>query len=115
MFCSTNTSTDNSSAMLSTTSRSPASSTRGGSSIDSAKRPHVADPRKSSIDRAMEKAKSKLGRSPAGAEALPSDELEYERQRAKAVEKQRRKEEYERMGLSDRTKYGMPGGMSFGG
>lgn len=63
----------------------------------------------------MDKAKSKLGRSPSGVEALPNDELDYERQRAKAVEKQRRKEEYERLGLSEKTKYGMPGGVSFNG
>lgn len=63
----------------------------------------------------MDKARSKFGRSHSGADALPSDELEYERQRAKAMEKQRRKEEYERLELDKQTKYGMPGGMSFSG
>lgn len=57
----------------------------------------------------MEKAKSKLGRRPSGADVLPDDEQDFERQKAKAIEKQRRKEEYERLGLGDRTKFGMPG------
>lgn len=63
----------------------------------------------------MDKARSKFGRSPAGAEPLAKDELEYERQRAKAAEKQQRKEDYERLQLGKQTKYGMPGGMSFNG
>lgn len=98
-----------------TSSRSAASSTRGSSSIDSAKRPLVSDQRKSSIDRVMEKARSKVGRSPAGVEALPGNEAEFEREHAKAVKKQQRKEEYERLGLGERTKFGTPGGMSFRG
>lgn len=57
----------------------------------------------------MDKAKSKLSRRPSGAETLPDDEQDFERQKAKEVEKQRRKEEYERLGLEDRTKFGMPG------
>lgn len=61
----------------------------------------------------MDKAKNKLGGSRSGAKTLPSDELEYERQRAKAEEKQRRQEEYERLGLKDRTLYGMPGRVNF--
>jgi len=66
--------------------------------------------RKSSIERAMDKARSKLGRRPSGAESLAADEAEFERQKAKEIEKQRRKAEYERLGLGDRTKFGMPGG-----
>lgn len=62
----------------------------------------------------MEKAKSKLARRPSGAEALPDDEQDFERQKARAIEKQRRKDEYERLGLSDRTKYGMPGSGNWG-
>lgn len=58
----------------------------------------------------MDKAKSKLGRSPSGAEALAGDEKEFERQKAKAVEKKRRREEFERLCLEDRTKYGSLGG-----
>jgi hypothetical protein len=58
----------------------------------------------------MDKARSKLGRRPSGAESLAADEAEFERQKAKEIEKQRRKEEYERLGLGDRTKFGMPGG-----
>ena len=57
----------------------------------------------------MDKTKSKLGRRPSGAESLPDDEEDFQRQKAKAIEKQRRKEEYERLGLSDRTKFGMSG------
>ena len=56
-----------------------------------------------------------MSRSPSGSEALPGNELEFERQRAKAVKKQQRKEEYERLGLGDKTKFGTPGGVSFGG
>lgn len=70
--------------------------------------------RKSTIERAMEKAKSKLGRRPSDAESLASNEEEYERQKAKAIERQRRKEEYERLGLGDKTKFGMPGAPSSG-
>lgn len=62
----------------------------------------------------MDKARSKVG-SRSGSEVLANDELEYERQRAKAAEKQRRKEEYERLGLKDKTKFGQPGGVSFSG
>ena len=57
----------------------------------------------------MDKAKSKLGRRPSNAETLPDDEEDFERQRAKAIEKQRRKEEYERLGLAEQTKFGMAG------
>ena len=57
----------------------------------------------------MDKARSKLGGRPSGAEALPDDEQDFERQKAKAIEKQRRKDEYERLGLGDRTTFGMPG------
>jgi len=61
----------------------------------------------------MDKAKQKLGRKPSGADALPDSEEDFERQKAKAVEKQKRKEEYERLGLGDKTKFGMPGSGSF--
>lgn len=74
----------------------------------------IADPSKSSVERAMDKAKNKLGRSTRGTESLPNDELDFERQRAKTLEKQQRKEEYERLGLSEKTKYGS-GGFSFSG
>lgn len=62
------------------------------------------------MERAMDKARSKLGRRPSGAESLASDDAEFERQKAKEVEKQRRKADYERLGLGDKTKFGMPGG-----
>lgn len=70
---------------VASSSKSSASSTRGGSSTE----PH----RKSTIERAMEKAKAKLGRRPSDAESLASNDEEYERQKAKAIEKQRRIEE----------------------
>ena len=98
-----------SSASASSSARSPASSTRGGSSLDSVRRADAPERQRSSVERAMGKAKSRLSRRPSGAEALPDDEEDFERQKAKAIEKQRRKEEYERLGLGDRTKFGFPG------
>ena len=77
--------------------------------MDSGKRSEAASHRKSSVERAMDKAKSKLGRRPSGSEALPNDEQDFERQKAREVEKQRRKEDYERLGLDDRVKFGMKG------
>ncbi|KAK4957305.1 hypothetical protein LTR10_005267 [Elasticomyces elasticus] len=65
--------------------------------------------RKSSLGGIVGKAKAKLSRHPGGAEALADDEEDFQRQKAKEVEKQKRKEEYERLGLGDRTKYGMGG------
>lgn len=44
-----------------------------------------------------------------GSERLANDESDFERAKAKELEKQRRKEEYERLGLGDRTKFGQPG------
>ena len=98
-----------SSSSTASSSKSPASSTRGGSSLDSGKYHNALERRRSTIERAMDKAKSKLGRRPSGAEALADDEADFERRKAKEVEKQRRKEEYERLGLGERTKFGMPG------
>ena len=83
-----------SSASASSSARSPASSTRGGSSLDSVRRADAPERQRSSVERAMGKAKSRLSRRPSGAEALPDDEEDFERQKAKAIEKQRRKEEY---------------------
>lgn len=57
----------------------------------------------------MDKAKAKLSRTPSGAEELTDDQEDFERQKAKEVEKQKRKEEYERLSLGDRTKYGVSG------
>lgn len=53
----------------------------------------------------MDKAKAKLS----GSERLPNDEREYQRMQAKEIEKQRRREDYERLGLEERTKFGTPG------
>lgn len=50
----------------------------------------------------MDKAKSKMS----GGERLANDENEFEKLKAKEVEKERRKEEYEKLGLGDRTKFG---------
>ena len=77
--------------------------------MDSGKRSEAGSRQKSSVERAMDKAKSKLGRRPSGSEALPNDERDFERQKAREVEKQRRKEDYERLGLDDRVKFGMKG------
>lgn len=65
--------------------------------------------RKSSLSLVMAKAKAKLSRRPSGAEALPDNEQEFERQKAKDLEKQKRKKEYERFGLDKTTKFGMSG------
>ena len=77
--------------------------------MDSGKRSEAASHQKSTVERAMDKAKSKLGRRPSGSQALPNDEQDFERQKAREVEKQRRKEDYERLGLDDRVKFGMKG------
>ena len=81
--------------------------------MDSGKRSEASDYRKSSLSSAMDKAKSKLSRRPSGPEALPNDEQDFQRQKAKALEKQRRKEEYERLGLDDRMKFGLKGAGGF--
>ncbi|RMZ06411.1 hypothetical protein D0862_04624 [Hortaea werneckii] len=66
--------------------------------------------RKSSFGQAMEKAKAKLSRSkPSNSESLPDDNADFERQKAKDVEKQKRKEEYERLGLKEQTTFGLSG------
>ncbi|EMC93596.1 hypothetical protein BAUCODRAFT_37277 [Baudoinia panamericana UAMH 10762] len=65
--------------------------------------------RKSSLGRLVDKTVLKLNRRPSGAESLPNDEDDFQRQKAKEVEQQRRKEEYERLGLGERTTLGTPG------
>nr|POF26094.1 hypothetical protein CFP56_22242 [Quercus suber] len=64
---------------------------------------------KSPLFAALAKARAKLSRHPSGAESLAGGEEEYERLKAKAIEKQKRRDEYERLGLGDRTKFGMQG------
>lgn len=78
------------------------SSRAGNTSIDSGSQPLLEGQRKSSIGKIMDRAKSKM----TGGERIADNESEFERLKAKEVEKQRRKEEYERLGLGDRTKYG---------
>jgi hypothetical protein len=68
--------------------------------------------RKGSISRAVDKAKAKLSRSPAGAEVLADDDEQFEKMKKKEVKKEQRKEEYERLNLGDQTKFGMKGGVS---
>lgn len=58
----------------------------------------------------MEKAKTRFARRPSGSESLPENEAEFERQKAREVERQQRKEEYERLGLGEKTKLGDPAG-----
>ena len=65
--------------------------------------------RKSTIQRALDKAKSKLSGRPSDAESLASNDDEYRRQKAKAIEKQCRKDEYERL---EKTEFRMPGAPS---
>jgi len=65
--------------------------------------------RKSSISRVVDKAKAKakLSRSPAGAEMLANDNEQFEKMKEKEIKKEQKKEEYERLGLGNRTMYGM--------
>lgn len=65
--------------------------------------------RKSTLGRALDMAKSKLNRRPSNAETLPGNERDFERSKAKEVKKEKRKEEYERLGLGEKTKMGTPG------
>ncbi|RMX79497.1 hypothetical protein D0869_08268 [Hortaea werneckii] len=84
---------------MSSSSGHPTSQTSGSS-----------EERKSSFGQAMEKAKAKLSRSkPSNSESLPGDEADFEKQKAKDVEKQKRKEEYERLGLKEQTTFGLSG------
>lgn len=53
----------------------------------------------------MDKARAKF----TGSEKLSNNENDFERAKAKEIEKQRRKEEYEKLGLADITKFGRPG------
>ncbi|KAK3073934.1 hypothetical protein LTR53_004062 [Teratosphaeriaceae sp. CCFEE 6253] len=95
--------------MASASARSTSDCSSTKTTASSAQLQQVGERRKSSLNGMVDKAKAKLGRRPSGAEALAGDEEDFERQKAKEVEKQKRKEEYERLGLGDRTKYGMGG------
>ncbi|KAF2099279.1 hypothetical protein NA57DRAFT_55252 [Rhizodiscina lignyota] len=67
---------------------------------------------KSPLAAAFGKAKAKIGElheRRGSRDKLPSDEAEFERMRAKEQEKERRREEYERLGLGDKTKFGAGG------
>lgn len=93
---------------------SQSSTTTEPSTYDAKPRPPIAERHKSSVGAMLDKAKAKLSRKPSGVDNLPDDEEDFERQKAKETEKQKRREEYERLGLGDRTKYGM-GGNPWGG
>lgn len=67
--------------------------------------PSLGDEKQSSLAKTMDKIRAKVN----GSEKPPSDPAELEKSEAKALEKQRRKDEYERLGLGHITKYGMPG------
>lgn len=67
--------------------------------------------RKSSVGRAVDKAKAKLSRG--GSEVLAGDEEEFEKMKAKEVKKEERQREYERLGLGEQTKMGMKGAGGF--
>jgi len=67
--------------------------------------------RKSSIGKAVDKAKAKLRRN--GSETLAGDEEEFEKMRAKEAKKEERRREYERLGLGEQTKMGMKGAGGF--
>ncbi|KAK4635181.1 hypothetical protein CLAFUW4_01427 [Fulvia fulva] len=85
------------------------SSSTTSSSTYSTSHPLLDNQRKSSLSKVIDKARGKLS----GSEKLPNDESDFERAKAKELEKQRRKEEYERLGLGERTKFGQPGAGSF--
>lgn len=95
-------------------SKSPAQSSRGGSSRGGSFTQTPRSQASNTIERYVDKAKSKLSRRTHGAEILPDDEQDFEHQKAKAIEKQRREEEYERLKLKDRTVFGMGGSGGFG-
>jgi len=61
----------------------------------------------------FDKARTKLRHGSKDMEELAGDEEEFERQRQKEIEQQKRKEEYEKLALNQKTKFGS-GGMSFG-
>ena len=68
---------------------------------------------KSPIMSAIDKVKDKLSGSK-DKDVLPSSEVKFDHLREKEREKERRKQEYERLGLADKTKFGQ-GGMRIGG
>ena len=84
--------------------------TSGESRKDSKQFIEPVEQRRSSVGEIMSKAKAKLTRAPSGSEALPDDEADFERQKAKEVVKQKRQEDYERLDLEKKTKFGMGGG-----
>lgn len=57
------------------------------------------------MSRAMDKIRSKV----TGSERLPGDMSESEKAKAKEIEKQQRKEDYEKLAMDYRIKYGLPG------
>lgn len=59
---------------------------------------------RSTFGKIVDKARAKVS----GGEKLASSETDFEKEKAKAIEKQKRKEEYEKLGLEMRTKYGLP-------
>ena len=55
--------------------------------------------RKSTIERAIDKAKAKFGRRSSESEDVSDDDDEFRKQKAKDAEKWKRKEDYVRLGL----------------
>ena len=68
---------------------------------------------RSPIMSVIDKVKDKLSGSK-DKDVLPSSSAEFDRLREKEREKERRNQEYERLGLADKTKFGQ-GGMQMGG
>ena len=71
-------------------------------------------PRKSKLGWAFEKTKSKLNRRPSNAETLPDDEKDFERRKAHEVKNEKRKADYERLGLDKEIRFGNPGAGGWG-
>ena len=70
---------------------------------------------KSPLAEMFGRAKAKIGelKERSASSRLADDEEDFEQMKAKALEKQRRKEDYERLDLANKTKFGV-GGASFG-
>ncbi|OQO04244.1 hypothetical protein B0A48_10855 [Cryoendolithus antarcticus] len=95
-------------------SRTSQSTSRGGSSAGSMSSAKQQERRRSSLSKAVDKAKAKLSRSQNGAEILPDDDEAFEKAKEKERKREKRKEEFEKSGLKEQTMFGMKGAGGFG-
>ncbi|KAK6424134.1 hypothetical protein LTR95_016422 [Oleoguttula sp. CCFEE 5521] len=94
--------------------RTSQSTSRGDSSAGSMFSVQQQERRRSSLSKAVDKAKAKLSRSQSGTEMLPDDEEAFEKAREREVKREKRKEEFEKSGLKEQTVFGMKGAGGFG-